>query len=262
MLEHLAYKLQGIKLHAKVQVGLWKGLLNWDDSELVADQPGDATDKALRVTEARLKKQPDDVMAVRAQRLGPSTSPPAASSPPPAASNPPPASSGPPPAASPTARVTEKRGRNRGLPWTTEIVEQLFNFVLLNKAHLDKSTKTWTKMQNSLFKQPTLVEFVAKHSDNYWPCSEFESVRPLKEKYKKVLETVKRNGKRKAGTQDQMLEYPQLDKMVRKIVEEQDHRQWQVDHDQQILSSQRNGERNGEMNGEEGDGEDEDMLID
>ncbi|KAJ1422338.1 hypothetical protein B484DRAFT_399151 [Ochromonadaceae sp. CCMP2298] len=91
MLEHLAYKLQGIKLLAKVQVGLWKGLLDWDDSELVADQLGDATDKALQVTEARLKKQLDDVKAIRAQRLGPR---PAASSPP------------------PTARVTEKRGRS------------------------------------------------------------------------------------------------------------------------------------------------------
>jgi hypothetical protein len=103
-LDHLAYKLQGIKMHAKVQVGLWKGLLNWDDSELVADHPGDATDKALQVTEARLKKQLCDVMAVRNQRLGPQTSPLAASGPPSAAS-------GPPPAAAPTVRVTVKRGR-------------------------------------------------------------------------------------------------------------------------------------------------------
>jgi hypothetical protein len=184
-------------------------------------------------------------MVVRAQRLGPPTSLPAAS--------------GPPPAASLTARVTEKSGRHRSFPWTAEFVEQLFYFVLLNEAHLDKTTRNWTKMHNSFFKQLTLVEFVVKHSDKYLPCSEMESVRPLKDKYKKVLVDVRQRQVRKdqGQDQDQEVEYPQLDMMVRQIIEEQDNLQWQVDRDQQILSSQRNGEMNGE-----GDGEDEDMLID
>jgi hypothetical protein len=105
------------------------------------------------------------------------------------------------------------------IPWTAEMVEVLFYYVIFHQNHIITNTKNWTRTQDSFFKQPALLAYVDTHKPKVSEmCSELESVRNIKDKYKKVLIAVRKDVEEGGNQSGKYGDRSQLYKYVEQII--------------------------------------------
>jgi hypothetical protein len=109
------------------------------------------------------------------------------------------------------------------LNWDAKMVELLFHFCLKHGNHLSTSTARWTKCQDDFFKQPCMLPFVAEYKPKVSEtCTEEQSIRKIKDKYKKTLRAVKHDVEHGGNQSGKEGERSELYKTVGLMVEQLD----------------------------------------